>query len=222
MSGSSLMRFEITRRRRVVFRQTCASSRPRVYTRLGRLSQDSCGYWTGNLGTTLARHSVHATVRLAIAHSGSTRASLAFPFVHSGVRRRAGVDRHDGVDDPPSSGAVTPSPAPTMPSPTPTPAPAPAPSSGEWTWTVEASGRSEPIVAMWGSSAADVWAVGGHGVVHSRGDGAWATVHEDANEGYGAVIGAGGWISSAARRAPAACARAVCSCAPPTAARPGR
>ena len=39
-----------------------------------------------------------------------------------------------------------------------------------------------------------MWAVGGHGVVHSTGDGAWTTLHEDANEEYQAVLGVDGWI----------------------------
>ena len=34
----------------------------------------------------------------------------------------------------------------------------------------------------------DVWAAGGHGVVHSTGDGAWTTMHEDANDEYQAVL----------------------------------
>ena len=49
-------------------------------------------------------------------------------------------------------------------------------------------------MAIWGSGPDDVWAVGGHGVVHSKGDGTWTTLHEDAGEGYHAVIGDGGWI----------------------------
>ena len=72
-----------------------------------------------------------------------------------------------------------------MPSPTPT---------GDFVWTVESSGRAEPVSAIWGSSAHDVWAAGGHGIVRSTGDGAWTTVHENANEEYQAVIGADGWI----------------------------
>jgi photosystem II stability/assembly factor-like uncharacterized protein len=59
---------------------------------------------------------------------------------------------------------------------------------------VESSGRAEPVSAIWGSGPSDVWAAGGHGVVHSRGDGAWATVHEDANQEYQAVFGADDWI----------------------------
>jgi hypothetical protein len=34
-----------------------------------------------------------------------------------------------------------------------------------------------------------VWAAGGHGVVHSAGDGAWTTVHEDANAEFQALFG---------------------------------
>jgi hypothetical protein len=73
-------------------------------------------------------------------------------------------------------------------------------------WTAEDSGRSEAVVAIWGSGAGDVWAVGGHGVVHSAGDGAWATVHEDANEGYQAVMGADGWMFVGG----SACTNGVC------------
>ncbi|HEX9104672.1 MAG TPA: hypothetical protein VF997_20820, partial [Polyangia bacterium] len=71
------------------------------------------------------------------------------------------------------------------------PGPAPA---DDFAWRVESSGRGEPLSAIWGSSARDVWAVGGHGVVHSSGDGAWVTVHEDANAELQAVYGADGWL----------------------------
>ncbi len=50
------------------------------------------------------------------------------------------------------------------------------------------------MAAVWGSGPSDVWAVGGHGIVHSRGDGAWTTAHANDNESYATVIGAGGWI----------------------------
>jgi photosystem II stability/assembly factor-like uncharacterized protein len=59
---------------------------------------------------------------------------------------------------------------------------------------MESTGRADPVSAVWGSGPSDVWAAGGHGVVHSRGDGVWATVHEDANQEYQAVFGADGWI----------------------------
>jgi photosystem II stability/assembly factor-like uncharacterized protein len=70
------------------------------------------------------------------------------------------------------------------------PMPGPTPT-GDFVWTVESSGRSQPVTAVWGSSATDVWAAGGTGVVHSRGDGAWATVHEDANAEFQAIFGNG-------------------------------
>lgn len=65
---------------------------------------------------------------------------------------------------------------------------------GDFAWTVESSGRSEPVTAIWGASASDVWAAGGHGVVRSRGDGAWTTVHEDAGVDFSALFGAGGAV----------------------------
>jgi hypothetical protein len=113
------------------------------------------------------------------------------------------------------SGATSPDPGAGSPSPNPNPAPNPSPGptgsggsaggggsggspgptpAGDFAWTLESSGRAEPVSAIWGSSAGDVWAVGGHGVVHSTGDGGWATVHEDANEEYQAVLGIDGWI----------------------------
>src|SRR5439155_15815376 len=64
----------------------------------------------------------------------------------------------------------------------------------DFAWTVESSGRAEPLSAIWGASGHDVWAAGGHGVVHSTGDGAWTTVHEDENEEYQALLGADGWV----------------------------
>jgi hypothetical protein len=96
------------------------------------------------------------------------------------------------------SGSPIPNPTPTpMPGPTPGPTPTPTPTptpAGEFSWTVESSGRAEPVSAIWAAGARDVWAVSGHGVVHSAGDGAWATVHEDPNDEYQAVLGADGWI----------------------------
>jgi photosystem II stability/assembly factor-like uncharacterized protein len=65
---------------------------------------------------------------------------------------------------------------------------------GDFVWTAESTGRAEPVSAIWGTGANDVWAAGGHGVIHSTGDGAWTTVHEDANQEYNAVFGADGWL----------------------------
>jgi hypothetical protein len=70
----------------------------------------------------------------------------------------------------------------------------PNPPGGDFVWTVESSGRSEPVTAIWGSSATDVWAASAHGVVRSSGDGAWTTVHEDANAEFEAISGSDGWI----------------------------
>jgi photosystem II stability/assembly factor-like uncharacterized protein len=91
----------------------------------------------------------------------------------------------------------TPSPSPNPnpnPSPNPGPNPNPRPAAGDFAWSLEDSGRGEPIAAVWGSGPHDVWAVGGHGIVHSSGDGKWTTVHEDAGEQYQALLGADGWI----------------------------
>jgi hypothetical protein len=85
-------------------------------------------------------------------------------------------------------------PAPTPPATAEEPAPVTTQVAGELAWRGEASGRTEPLSAVWGSGANDVWAVGGHVILHSRGDGAWTTVHEDAAEEYSTVYGAGGWI----------------------------
>ncbi len=118
-----------------------------------------------------------------------------------------------------TSGATTPSPDPggggSMPAPTPAPGPGPTggPSPnptpttpGDFVWTVESSGRTEPLSAIWGASAHDVWAAGGHGVVHSSGDGAWTTVREDDNADFQALFGDGGWIFAGG----VACAGGIC------------
>ncbi len=65
---------------------------------------------------------------------------------------------------------------------------------GDFVWTVESSGRSEPVMAIWGSSATDVWAASAHGVVHSHGDGGWVTMHEDVNANFRALFGAAGAV----------------------------
>jgi len=97
----------------------------------------------------------------------------------------------------PGSGAGSSGPMPTpTPNPGPTGGPGPGPTpdpmpTGDFVWTVESSGRTEPVTAIWGSGPTDVWAAGGRGVVHSRGDGAWATVHEDANAEFQALFGSG-------------------------------
>ncbi|MCU1282090.1 MAG: uncharacterized protein JWM53_5636, partial [bacterium] len=101
----------------------------------------------------------------------------------------------------PGSGNPTPTP-----DPAPNPNPNPPPATGDFAWTVESSGRSEPLSAIWGSGARDVWAAGGHGIIHSTGDGAWTTVHEDAGEEYQALFGAGGWIFVGGF----ACANGIC------------
>jgi hypothetical protein len=115
---------------------------------------------------------------------GGAQASTTVTTASTGASGAAGAS--GGTTTPP-----TPSPTPM---PTPAPTPGPAPSTGDWAWTVESSGGSEPMSAIWGSGPGDVWAVGGHGIVHSRGDGAWTTTHADANESYATIIGAGGWI----------------------------
>ena len=78
--------------------------------------------------------------------------------------------------------------------------------SGDFVWTAEPSGHSDAIAAVWGSGPSDVWAVGGHAILHSTGDGAWTTVHEDANASYQSVIGADGWIFVGG----SACTNGVC------------
>ncbi len=94
----------------------------------------------------------------------------------------------------PGSGSGSPTPsAPPSPSPSPPPGPSPAPT-GDFAWTVETSGRGEPLSAVWGSGAGDVWAVGGHGVVHSTGDGGWTTVHAEPGDEYQALLGDDGWL----------------------------
>ncbi|MCU1283133.1 MAG: hypothetical protein JWM53_6679 [bacterium] len=80
------------------------------------------------------------------------------------------------------------------PGPTPAPSPTPTAMPADFTWTVETSGRAEPLSAVWGNGARDVWAVGGHAVVHSAGDGVWTTLHSDAADEYQSVFGADGWI----------------------------
>ncbi|HEY2746011.1 MAG TPA: hypothetical protein VGL86_15355 [Polyangia bacterium] len=134
---------------------------------------------------------------------GGTQASTTVTTTSTGESGATGASGASGGTT--TTPSPTPSPGPT-PTPTPGPTPSPPPSAGDWTWTVEPSGRSEPIAAIWGSGPGDVWAVGGHGIVHSQGDGAWRIAHEDANESYDAVIGAGGWIFVGG----SACSNGVC------------
>ena len=102
--------------------------------------------------------------------------------------------------------APGPTPGPTGgPTGNPNPGPNPTPT-GDFVWTVESSGRSEPVTAIWGSSPTDVWAAGGTGIVHSHGDGTWATVHEDANAEYQALFGSGHSVFVGG----AACSAGVC------------
>ena len=77
---------------------------------------------------------------------------------------------------------------------------------GDFAWTVESSGHNGPLTALWGSSAGDVWAAGGGDILRSGGDGAWATVHTDANAEYQALGGAGGWIFAGGQ----SCSGGVC------------
>ena len=95
----------------------------------------------------------------------------------------------------PTPGGPNPNPGPNpSPGPNPNPNPNPTPAPGEMTWTVERAAGGDPIAAVWGASAGDVWAVGGKTILHSTGDGSWTTDAVNADDSYAAVFGADGWV----------------------------
>jgi hypothetical protein len=59
---------------------------------------------------------------------------------------------------------------------------------------VEDAPAGQMVSAIWGSGAGDVWAVGGHDVLHSSGDGTWRVVRDEPGEQLQAVFGADGWV----------------------------
>lgn len=59
------------------------------------------------------------------------------------------------------------------------------------TWTAESYGSTAQLAGIWGSSANDVYAVGGGGlIVHSRGDGAWQALTSNCSDDLHAIWGA--------------------------------
>jgi hypothetical protein len=95
---------------------------------------------------------------------------------------------------PESQASPTPIPPGETPTTPPPPTTPPDPAAPAGTWTVEASGTTDPIVAVWGSGAEDVWAVGTHVILHSTGDGTWTPMGTTENDQYTAVFGCDGSV----------------------------